>query len=95
MRTNYSLIVGSVIILFPVLTYSQVTDTINIHHTFYSTTFSKSKHFPVVVKYWLTRSMLDCEQRFKRLKRFKPDPLLSRFNRFRKCALIDSYSFLV
>ena len=51
LRINYSLIVGSVIILFPALTFSQVTDTITIHHKYYSTTFSKSKHFPVVVKY--------------------------------------------
>jgi len=79
MRINYSLIVGSVIILFPVPTFSRVTDTITIHHKFYSTTFSKSKRFPLVVKYWLTRSMLDCEQRYKRSKRFKPDPLIPEF----------------
>ena len=76
MRIDYSLIVGLVIILFPVPTFSQVTDTITIHHKYYSTTFSKSKRFPVVVKYWLTRDMLNCERRFKRPKRFKPDPLI-------------------
>jgi len=43
LRINYSLIVGSVIILFPALTFSQVTDTITIHHKYYSTTFSKFK----------------------------------------------------
>ena len=74
MRINYSIIVGSVIILFPALTYSQTTDTITIHHQYYSTTFSKSKHFPVVVRYWLTKAMLDCERRYKRSKKFKPDP---------------------
>jgi endonuclease G len=76
LRINYSLIVGSVIILFPALTFSQVTDTITIHHKYYSTTFSKSKHFPVVVKYWLTETMLDCEHRYKRSNKFEPDPLI-------------------
>jgi endonuclease G len=79
MRINYSLIVGSVIILFPVLTFSQVTDTITIHQKYYSTTFSKSKRFPIVVKYWLTRDMLDCDHRFKRKNKFKPDPMIPQF----------------
>ena len=84
MRINYSLIVGSVIILFPVLTFSQVTDTITIHHKYYSTTFSKSKRFPVVVKYWLTRSMLDCEHRYKRSNKFRPDPLIPEYTNLDK-----------
>jgi len=54
-------------------------DTITIYHNYYSTTFSKSRHFPVVVKYWLTRKMLDCEQRFKRPKKFKTDPLIPQY----------------
>jgi hypothetical protein len=33
----------------------QANDTITIHHKYYTTTFSKSKRFPVVVKYWLTK----------------------------------------
>jgi endonuclease G, mitochondrial len=84
MRINYSLIVGSVIILFPLLTFSQVTDTITIHHKYYSTTFSKSKRFPVVVKYWLTKSMLDCEHRYKRSNKFKPDPLIPEYTNLDK-----------
>ena len=52
------------------------SDTVTIHHKYYSTTFSKSKRFPVVVKYWLTQSMFDCEQRYRRFKIFRPDPLM-------------------
>jgi hypothetical protein len=51
--------------------FSQSNDTITIHHKYYSTAFSMSKHFPVVVKYWLTKAMLNYEQRFKRQKRLK------------------------
>jgi len=59
-------------------------DTITIHHKYYSTIFSKSKHIPIAVKYWLTRSMLDCDHRFKRHNRFGPDPLLPAFTNLDK-----------
>ena len=64
---------------FSGLTYGQIDDSITIYHKFYSTTFSKSKHFPVVVKYWLTNAMLDCDQRFKRKNKFKADPLIPEY----------------
>lgn len=54
----------------------QTSDTITVHHKYYSTTFSKSKHFPVVVKFWLTKDMLTCAERYKRTNKFKADPLL-------------------
>ena len=59
-------------------------DTITIYHKYYSTTFSKSKRFPVVVKYWLTRRMLDCEMRYKRISRFKRDPSIPEFTNLNK-----------
>jgi endonuclease G len=52
------------------------SDTITIKHKYYTTTFSKSKHIPIVVKYWLTRAMLSCQNRIKRINKFKPDPFL-------------------
>jgi endonuclease G, mitochondrial len=60
--------------------FSLSNDTIVIYHKYHSTIFSKSKHFPVVVKYWLTRAMLDCEHRFKRANQFMPDPLIPEFS---------------
>ena len=51
-------------------------DTVTIKHKYYTTTFSKSKHIPIVVKYWLTRSMLSCQKKVKRTSKFRPDPLL-------------------
>ena len=62
----------------------QVTDTITIYHKYYSTTFSKSKRFPVVVKYWLTKTMLDCEQKYKRSKKFQPDPSIPAYTNLDK-----------
>ena len=63
---------------------SQPLDTVTIYHKYYSTTFSKSKHFPVVVKYWLTKAMFDCDKRFKRENKFKPDPLIPEFTNLDK-----------
>jgi len=51
-------------------------DTITIHHKVYSTTFSKSNHYPVKVEWWLTRAMLSCPTKIKRLGKFIPDPKL-------------------
>ncbi len=56
--------------------FGQTRDTVTITHTYYSTTFDTVRHFPVVVKYWLTRRMLDCDARIKRKNTFKPDPAL-------------------
>jgi endonuclease G len=51
-------------------------DTITIHHKRYSTTYSKSKNYPVKVEWWLTKKMVSCTEKFKRTDNFEPDPLL-------------------
>jgi len=51
-------------------------DTVTIHHKTYSTTFSKSNHYPVKVEWWLTRAMLSCSTKIKRSNKFIPDPKL-------------------
>jgi len=51
-------------------------DTVTIHHKTYSTTFSKSNHYPVKVEWWLTRAMLSCSTKIKRPNKFIPDPKL-------------------
>ncbi|MGD1045355.1 MAG: DNA/RNA non-specific endonuclease [Bacteroidota bacterium] len=72
------------VVSFSYATYSQITDTITIYHKYYSTTFSKSKHFPVLVKYWLIKAMFDCEHRYSRSNKFKPDPLIPEFTNLDK-----------
>ena len=51
-------------------------DTIIIHHKAYSTTFSKSKHYPVKVEWWITKNSLTCDTKIKRGDKFIPDPKL-------------------
>lgn len=62
------------LILISSLTFSQ--DTIRIKHTNYTTVFSKTKHYPVLVEWWLTKSMVTCTIPLKRKDNFKPDPKL-------------------
>jgi len=52
-------------------------DTITINHKAYSTTFSKSKHYPVKVEWWITKNSLVCDNKVKRGDKFIPDPKLS------------------
>ena len=64
----------TLILLFSVSIYSQ--DTIRLKHTNYTSLFSKSKHYPVMVEWWITKSMVTCPSPLKRKDNFKPDPLL-------------------
>jgi endonuclease G len=52
-------------------------DTIVLEHTYYTSTFIKSKHIPLLVEYTLTKEMLSCTNKIKRKNNFKPDPLSS------------------
>jgi hypothetical protein len=54
-------------------------DTVTIIHKAYKTTYSKSKHYPVKVEWWLTKAMLDCTVKVKRTDNFGPDPKLPQY----------------
>jgi endonuclease G len=64
----------STIILFSIVSKSQ--DTIRLKHTNYTTVFSKSNHYPVLVEWWITRAKIDCKTPMARKDNFQPDPLL-------------------
>jgi endonuclease G, mitochondrial len=70
---------AAMLVFFACSAFSQTPDTITIFHKYYSTTFSKSRHFPIVVKYWLTKKMLDCDTRVKRTNKFATDPQLPEY----------------
>lgn len=54
-------------------------DTVKIVHTNYTTTFSKTKKYPVMVEWWITKEKLNCDTPLKRKDNFKPDPLLPKY----------------
>jgi len=60
------------------LSFSSVKgqDTIRIKHTNYTTVFSKSLKYPILVEWWVTKEMVTCPSPLKRKDNFKPDPVL-------------------
>ena len=51
-------------------------DVIVLKHTNYTSHYSKSKKYPVMVEWWITKAKVGCESPMARKDNFKPDPLL-------------------
>jgi endonuclease G len=51
-------------------------DTIRLKHTNYTTVFSKSKHYPVLVEWWETKAKDECKSPLPRKDQFASDPSL-------------------
>jgi endonuclease G len=51
-------------------------DVVVLKHTNYTSHFSKSKKYPVMVEWWITNAKVGCETPLPRKDNFKPDPLL-------------------
>jgi endonuclease G len=60
--------------LMSFIAFSQ--DVVVIKHTNYTTHFSKSKKYPVMVQWETTSAMVTCPTPLKRKDNFKPDPQL-------------------
>jgi endonuclease G len=52
-------------------------DTVRLVHKEYTTVFSKSKKYPVLVEWWLTKQKVTCTSPIPRKDQFIPDPLLA------------------
>ena len=66
----------TLIVFVLVVTLSFGQDLVTIKHTNYTTTFSKSKKYPVIVEWWETKTKVACEKPLARKDNFKPDPQL-------------------
>ena len=51
-------------------------DIVTIKHTNYTTHFSKSLKYPVLVEWWITKAKVGCPTPLPRKDNFKPDPQL-------------------
>lgn len=77
MRKKLILILALIAFLSVFVTLAlNAQDTVRIKHTNYTTVFSKSKHYPVLVEWWETKAKIACEKPLARVDRFRPDPLL-------------------
>ena len=72
-------IVWGVLIFIFLLFSSQIIfaqDTVRLVHDNYTSVFSKSKKYPVLVEWWVTKNKITCTNPLKRKDNFQPDPLL-------------------
>jgi endonuclease G len=79
MRKNLGPKVGvtmmTLMLLFiTVFTFAQ--DVVVLKHTNYTSHFSKSKKYPVMVEWWITKAKVSCPTPLARKDNFKPDPKL-------------------
>ena len=51
-------------------------DIVVLKHTNYTSHYSKSKKYPVMVEWWATKAKVGCATPMARKDNFKPDPLL-------------------
>jgi endonuclease G len=71
MKNFFTLIV---VLLFALGLKAQ--DVVVLKHTNYTSHFSKSKKYPVLVEWWETKAKVGCPNPLPRKDNFKPDPLL-------------------
>ena len=65
----------TIMLLFvTIVTFAQ--DVVVLTHTNYTTHFSKSKKYPVMVEWWETKAKIGCATPLARKDNFKPDPKL-------------------
>ena len=79
MRKNLGTVVGvtlmTLMLLFvTIFTFAQ--DVVVLKHTNYTSHFSKSKRYPVLVEWWETKAKIGCPNPIPRKDNFKPDPQL-------------------
>jgi len=66
----------SIVMLLVITVTLKAQDIVVIKHTNYTTHFSKSKRYPVLVEWETTKAMVGCPTPLKRKDNFKPDPQL-------------------
>jgi endonuclease G len=74
-RFLYSVAIVLLSLLF--VSSAQNKNEVVLKHTNYISTFSISKKYPVMVEWWVTKTMVSCPKPLKRKDNFKPDPLLT------------------
>ena len=79
MRQKLGTYVGVVLmttILLSITVFTFAQDVVVLKHTNYTSHYSKSKKYPVMVEWWETKSKIGCPTPLPRKDNFKPDPLL-------------------
>jgi endonuclease G len=70
--------ITTILFLF-LLNNALAQDLIVVKNKAYTTTFSKSKHYPVLVEWWVTKPMVQCKTKNQRTDIFSSDPKLKKW----------------
>ena len=79
MRKNLGSYIGITLMTIMLLTITVFTfaqDVVVLKHTNYTSHYSKSKKYPVMVEWWITKAKIGCPTPLARKDNFKPDPKL-------------------
>jgi endonuclease G len=76
MRQKLGTYVGVTMMLLFITVFTFAQDVVVLKHTNYTSHFSKSKKYPVMVEWWITKAKIGCAIPMARKDNFKPDPLL-------------------
>lgn len=68
--------IGLMLLLLVSFITAKAQDVVQLKHINYTSHFSKSKKYPVMVEWWETKIKIDCLTPLPRKDNFKPDPLL-------------------
>lgn len=79
------------VFIFFSFTYQNNSDLTVIKHSNFTTTFSKSKNYPVYVEWWVTKDKLNCSNPLKRENSFKADPKFNWDTKFNDDYLNSGY----
>lgn len=74
----FRVLLSIVVVLF-LVTCSKSQDTVRLNHKEYTTVFSKSLKYPILVEWWVTKNKLICDKPIPRHDKFVPDPLLAAY----------------
>ena len=56
--------------------FEKEPDTVTLVHKNYTSIYSKTLHYPILVEWWETRKKDECDNQLPRKDQFAPDPLL-------------------
>jgi endonuclease G len=65
-----------IVMLLVIAVTLKAQDVVQLKHINYTTHYSKSKHYPVMVEWFETKESVGCANPLPRKDNFKPDPLL-------------------
>ena len=66
----------SVLLALIVSVKVKAQDTVRLVHLNYTSVYSKSLHYPILVEWWETKAKVNCANPLPRKDQFQPDPLL-------------------